>query len=67
VHQLRHRSSRGVRAEQALCFIATDVERVREWLMGWQRIDEVALHALRDQDREAHGHHLSVWFDVRGE
>ena len=51
VDQLRQRPRRRLRPEQTGCFPRPDVEQVGQWIVGADRVDEVPLQALGDQDR----------------
>jgi len=49
VDQLRQRSRRRLRPEQAGCFPMPDVQQVGHGIVGADRVDEVPLQALGDQ------------------
>ncbi|UJR78348.1 Hypothetical protein I5071_3750 [Sandaracinus amylolyticus] len=54
LHQLRERAVRGIGAEEARRLAMTDVEQVRRRGVRRDRLDEVALDTLGDQDCAGH-------------
>jgi hypothetical protein len=55
VHELRERPDVRLGTEQAGGFGVADMEEVRERIVRTNRVDEIALKTLSDQDRPGHG------------
>ncbi len=61
--ELRHRATGRIGTEQALRFLTANVQLVGERIVRCDQVDEVALQALRNQDRW-HAPYLVVRFPV---